>query len=372
MLVSNDTLTDVRLKKMALGLAARGYDILLIGKKPENQFEPEDNFVRKHIKIPFAAGPLFYLFLNIQLFFKLLFLSNYSIIWANDLDTLPAAGMASIFRFKPLVYDSHELFTEVPELQGRKFVKRVWEILERIFIKRPKVMITVCKSIANHYKNKYGVSPLVIRNVPSQKITVQPSSRKDLGLPDDMPIVIYQGAVNLGRGLEELIEAAELLPNVFFVIAGTGDLEAIIKRKIVNSSAQKRILYTGRLPYTKLLEYTTNADMGVSLEHAMGLNYYYALPNKLFDYIRVQIPVLVNNLPEMRRIVEQYKVGELLEKYEVQAIAKGIREVLNKPKDYYSKHLSKAALELNWENEAAVLDEVIELIYRKHKVSSKN
>lgn len=362
MLVSNDTLTDVRLRKMAGGLKQRGFRPLLIGRKSKTDIKPQDDMDRRQLRIPFSKGPLFYLSLNLQLFFYLLFLKKTDVIWANDLDTLSAAALAALFRQKPLVYDSHELYTEVPELQDRPFIQKIWLLSEKLFIRRPKVIITVCQSIADYYAEKYGTTPLVIRNVPSVETTVEAATRNELGLPENMPIVIYQGAVNVGRGIEELIGAAELLPEIFVVIAGTGDLDEQIKLMIKKSSAADRILFTGRLAYTRMLQYTAHADMGVSLERNLGLNYYYALPNKLFDYIRMQIPVLVSPFPEMRRIVEEHAVGELLEDTDSKGIATGIKKVLAKPKSEYKANLKRAAQELNWENESGILDEVLEAL----------
>ncbi len=361
MLVINDTLTDVRLNKMALSLHEKGYEILLIGRKTKATLNPpkDINIKREYIKTRVQKGAVFYAVFNIKLFFKLLFKRNYKILWANDLDTLLAATLASQIRQKLLVYDSHELFTELPELNGRNATKKVWTIIEKMCIKKPKAMITVCKSIADYYNEKYGVSPFVIRNVPSKKITAPKVAREKLNLPADKSIVIYQGAVNVKRGIEELIQAVEMLPNVFLIIAGTGDLDAKIQAQIKASSAQNRVLFTGRLPYQKLLEYTQNADLGVSLEHNISLSYYYALPNKLFDYIRMKIPVLVNNLPEMKNIIDTYKVGEYITEHTPKAIAQGIKSVLEKPDNHYFNDLEKASEILNWENETEVLSQIL-------------
>lgn len=361
MAVTNDTLTDRRLRKMAAALQEKGRNVLLLGRTSKSKIKPDSHIPLKRFSVLFDTGPFFYLGFNLRLFFYLLFKRRIDIIWANDLDTLPACALASFFRRKPLVYDSHELFTEVPELQNRPFVQKIWLWAERLFIKRAKIMITVCDSIADYYHHKYGFKPLIIRNLPEKLMNVS-DCRKTLNLPADKKIVIYQGAVNLGRGIEELIAATEFLSNVFLVIVGTGDMFETIKKQIEATDYAQRILLTGRLAYDEMIKYTQSADLGVSLEKNMGLNYYYALPNKLFDYIQCEIPVLVSVLPEMKKVTEQYGVGELSYSHDPKIIAKCIENILQKPDDFYKEKLQTAAKVLNWELEKKKLDEVLSLL----------
>jgi glycosyltransferase involved in cell wall biosynthesis len=358
MAVTNDTLTDIRLRKTAKVLSEKGFEILLIGRKSRSTIKPDSSFALKQFSVLFDSGPFFYLCFNFRLFLYLLFQRKINSIWSNDLDTLPACALASFFRQKPLVYDSHELFTEVPELQKRPVVRRIWTLAESLFIKRAKVMITVCDSIAYYYHEKYDVNPIVIRNLP-ERISIVSNNRKVLNLPSDKKIVVYQGAVNLGRGVEELIKAVEFLPDVFLLIIGTGDLFKTIENQVKATDYSNRILLTGRLPYAEMIKYTQTADLGVSLEKSFGLNYHFALPNKLFDYIQAGIPVLVSALPEMERVVKQYGVGELCHSHEPMLIAQSVEHILQKPKGFYKGDLQAAADELNWESEKKKLDRVL-------------
>lgn len=357
--VTNDTLTDIRVIKIAGTLQAKGFEVLITGRQSESRLRPEKGIPVKRFSLWFNAGPLFYAAINWRTFFFLLFKKKLDIIWSNDLDTLPACAAAAFLRRKPLVYDSHELFTEVPELQNRPFVRKIWELAERLFIRRADAMITVCDSIADYYHYKYGIQPEVIRNLPLELKKAKESFRDKLNLPADKKIVIYQGAVNLGRGIEDLLAAAHYLPEVYIVIAGTGDLLESLKQKFGKTKYSDRIRFTGRLAYDQLSEYTRSADLGVSLERNMGLNYYYALPNKLFDYIQARIPVLVSALPEMEKIVRQYRAGEILRSHDPEALAASLKKLLDKPADYFSEALEKAAGELNWQNEQDKIDRVL-------------
>ncbi|MDD4490366.1 MAG: glycosyltransferase, partial [Paludibacter sp.] len=199
--VSNDLSTDQRVMKVATSLSSNGYDVLLTGRLLKNSLPLTTNIANKRFKFLFNKGILFYAGLNTRLFFFLLF-KKASIFYANDTDTLPACFLAAKLKNKKLVFDAHELFPEVPELQDRPFIKKCWIKIEDLFFPHLKTTFTVCKSIADYYRLRYNINMQVIRNVPylkdlsEKKITI--SGKK---------IILYQGAVNTGRGLEWVIDA---------------------------------------------------------------------------------------------------------------------------------------------------------------------
>ena len=138
--------------------------------------------------------------------------------------------------------------------------------------------------------------PLYIRNLPKSRVNIkQPNER----------IIIYQGSLNLARGLEIAIQAMEFIDNAKLVIIGKGDITAELKQLADKAELHNKVVFFERMPYEELMEYTVQADLGISLEENTGLNYYYALPNKLFDYIQARIPVLVSDFPEMARIINE-------------------------------------------------------------------
>ena len=154
------------------------------------------------MKLWFTKGGLFYAEFQVRLFLKLLFECNRnSVLLANDLDTLLPNFLISRFFGIPLVYDSHEYFCGVPEIQGR-WVKRVWLGIERFVFPRLQHIWTVNESIANLYEQDYGKRPQVFRNI-SPVPDIQSRSRAELGLPEGVKIAINQGSgMNVDRGLE--------------------------------------------------------------------------------------------------------------------------------------------------------------------------
>jgi glycosyltransferase involved in cell wall biosynthesis len=356
MLASNDLATDQRIKKMCSSIEQLGYSITLIGRVLPDSLPMDRPYTTKRIRLLFNKGALFYTELNIRLFFLLLF-TSFDVVHANDLDTLLPAFLVSKLKGKKLVYDSHEIFPEVPEVQGR-WVKKVWQILERFLVSRLDAMITVNDSIAAYYHKKYGLQVKTIRNIPERKTLQRLQNRIDLDLPSDAFILIAQGTgINVDRGMEELVEALKNLQGVLLLLVGSGDVIPKLKRQVEEEKLTHCVRFVDRLPYDEMMQYTFNANLGVTLDKPTSLNYAFSLPNKIFDYIHAGIPVLASDLVEIRKIVTDYNVGILLESVDPACIRSAIESMRNDPDfpNSFIPYLSKAKSELTWEKEAQLL-----------------
>lgn len=332
---------------MSLGL--NGYTLTVAGRRLKYSVPVTGRPYRvRRFRLPWNRGPLFYAVLNMR-FLVYLLQTKVDIILANDLDTLPACFLAARLRGKKLVFDSHELFSEVPELVHRRYVRRVWQFFERLLIPRIKFGITVSQSIADHYQQLYGTSFLVIRNAGRFKY----DHEFEPAIASRERLIIYQGVLNLGRGLEMLIKSMKYLDQVKLWIVGGGDIGKKLKSLTGRLKLRNQVDFVGRLPIDDLWKFTSQASIGVSLEEDLGLNYQYALPNKLFDYIQARIPVIVSDLPEMKALVNQYGIGEVLTDRSPEGLASQIREMLQSkiPGEKYRVNLELAARELCWERE---------------------
>ncbi len=351
--VSNDLVSDNRVHKVCTSLREMGFRVLLVGRKLPHSTEVKRNYSTKRMRLLFKKGPFFYAEYNFRLFLLLLF-AKYDVLLSNDLDSLTANFLASKLRNKVLVYDSHEYFTEVPELINRPRIQKIWEKLEQKMLPKIKYAYTVCDSIAKVYIEKYGTNFRVVRNLPTAKnVSVGKSENEN-------KTILYQGAVNVARGLEQAIRAMHFIEDAKLVIAGDGDIKSDLEKLVQQEKLEGKVEFTGRLPLEKLATLTAQADLGLSIEEDFGLNYRYALPNKLFDYIQAQVPVLVTNLPEMAAIVKNYKVGEITSSLHPEILADRITDCLTNEvkRKLWKTNLKSAARELVWENEEKVLQEI--------------
>ncbi len=352
--VINDLVTDNRVHKVAVSLQKMGFNPVLVGRiLPESQ-PVERNYQTHRMKLLFRKGSMFYFGYNFRLLFFLLKLRP-DVLVANDLDSLLANFLVSRIRRKPLIYDSHEYFTEVPELLGRPVVRAIWKWLERMMVPKVNAAYTVSESIAEVYRELYKVDFKVVRNLPvcaQREKTVH--REKESGKPK---IILYQGAMNLGRGIESAIRAMQFLDGAELWLAGDGDITSRLQEMVYEQDLDKKVKFIGRLPLHNLHEMTCQADLGISLEEDLGLNYRFALPNKLFDYIQAGVPVLVSNLPEMKRIVEQYQIGMIAETHQRKELAELMKIALfdQEKRIIWMKNMPLAAAELCWENEEKIL-----------------
>ena len=355
--VINDLVTDNRVHKVAMSLQKMGFEPVLIGRLLRQSHAVERDYQTHRMKLLFRKGSMFYFEYNLRLFFYLL-KSNIDVFVSNDLDTLPANYLASRIKQKPLIYDSHEYFTEVPELIGRPVVKSIWKWLEKRLVPKVDAAYTVCDSIAEVYSDLYQVDFKVVRNLPVCSQLEKPEHQKKA--ENEPKIILYQGALNLGRGVGTAIRAMQYLEGVELWLAGDGDLTSQLKELVVEMKLESKVKFLGRLPLHQLHEVTRRADLGISLEEDLGLNYRFALPNKLFDYIQAGVPVLVSNLPEMRHIVERYQVGIIAETYQWKAVSELMKSVLfdSEKNEIWKANLKIAAKELCWEKEEKIIQEV--------------
>jgi len=341
--VTNDLVTDQRVGRVANTLVDDGYDVYLVGRLLPNSLPIVRPYKTKRFRLWFKKGPLFYANFNLRLFFFLL-VNPFNVVLSNDLDTLLASYIAARLKRKQLVYDSHEYFTEVPELVGRKFQQNIWLSVEKILLPRIKYAYTVSDSIAIEYHQKYGAPFIVIRNLPVLKDA--PNTVKSNA-------IIYQGALNVGRGIELMIQTMVLLPEMELWIVGGGDIETELKQQVQDLQLENQVKFLGRIPFSDLHDITLKARIGLSLEENRGKNYYYALPNKLFDYIQARIPVIVSDLPEMRKIIEDNGVGAVLKDRNPEVLAALILQVLSDDESLagLNNKLQYTAQLLCWENE---------------------
>lgn len=356
--VTSDLSTDQRVHRASLSLHRQGYDVTLVGRQLRKS-KPLENrpYQTKRLKLFFEKGALFYAEFNIRLFLYLVFKKS-DLLLSNDLDTLVANYLTSKFRKTKLVYDCHEYFTGVPELSNRPFVRNTWKRIEKSIFPKLNFVYTVNESIAGLYKNDYGKKVSVVRNVPMtlkvNPIISQPEFRKKNNLPLNKKILILQGAgINIDRGAEEAVEAMQFIDDAVLLIIGGGDVIHVVQQLISKNNLQDKIIFKDKMPFEELRQFTQCCDLGLTLDKDTNINYRYSLPNKLFDYIHAGIPVLGSNLVEVKKIIEDYQVGEVISSHEPEAIAGKIKSMLSDPDkvSIWKANTVKAKRELCWEEE---------------------
>jgi len=360
--VTNDIYTDQRVRRVCEFLVEQNYEVTLCGRLLKNSKPlPETSYKTVRFKLPFNKGAKFYAIFNLRLFIYLIFHKADALL-SNDLDTLLANSLASKFKSNcKLYYDSHEYFTGVPELIARPKVQRFWKKIEKTYLPKTYKMYTVNESIANLYRKEYQREVFVVRNISDFNGVKNTYTKKELGLPEDRYVIIIQGAgINIDRGAEEAVEAIKLLPDCVLIFVGDGDVIPQLKNKVKNENIEDKVLFFGKRPYNELMSLTSLSDIGLSLDKDTNINYKYSLPNKIFDYIHANTPLIVSDLIEVKRIVENHQIGVVISNHQPQTIAKAIRQMLDDKNQYrkFKLNTKKASKALTWRNECRVLKDI--------------
>lgn len=278
------------------------------------------------------------------------------IIHANDVDTLPLAWFCSILAGAKLIYDAHEISTS---REGYRVGRKLVGMVEKILVPRTNGMITTTDTRAKFFARAYHVArPVVLQNRPRLvSVNGDDRIRRELSLVEPYPIVIYQGGLQPGRGLDLLIKAATNLERTYVVFIGGGSMEAELKALVTKLRLEHRVWFIPTVPLTELPSYTASADIGVQPIENTCLNHFSTDSNKLFEYAMAGLPVVASSLPEIRSLVSKYRFGELVPSGDSELLAAAIQKLVDRPdiRDDLAYNAKLAAGSLNWESQEAKL-----------------
>lgn len=349
--VTNELHYDQRMIRICHSLFDTGFDVELVGVRFSSSAPLRTrSFHQKRIKMLFKKGFAFYAEYNIRLFIYLLF-KKFDTICCVDLDTMLPAYFISVLRKKQRVYDAHEYFSQMKEIVRRPRVYKVWHFIERRYVPRFKNGYTVSESIAREFLRLYGVQYEVIRNMPMKEdLEIQTKDEK---------ILLYQGAVNEARGFEFLIPAMKNIPASLHIY-GDGNFLEEVQKLIKDNDVADKVFLRGKLTPPALLEITSRAYIGINLVENTGLNQYFSLANKFFDYIHQGLPQVTMDFPEYRKINDQFEVAILIKELTGEKITDALNELLNNEVLYsrLQQNCLAAREEYCWQKEEIKLNNI--------------
>jgi glycosyltransferase involved in cell wall biosynthesis len=336
------------MQRICTTLAVAGYDVTLIGRKlgTTDLVAAALPYAQHRLNCRFTKGKLFYIEYNIRLFFYLLTQQN-DAFCAIDLDTILPNLLVAKLKNKPLIYDAHEYFSELPEVVNRPFTKKIWETIAAFAIPKCAACYTVGEGLAQIFAKRYQKPFGVVRNVPF----LQP--KPVLKTPNATKILLYQGALNDGRGLEEILCAMPLLQNANLWLVGEGDNSESLRVLATKLHLNDRVRFWGYVLPHDLKAITAQADIGINLLQNKGLNYYYSLANKFFDYIQAHIPSVNPAFPEYEAILAQHSVGICVSDLQPETLAAAIQPLIDDAAFYqnFQKNCRLAQNIYHWEAE---------------------
>ena len=276
---------------------------------------------------------------------------------AHDYDMLLNGWIAAKLTGAALVYDAHEISTD-REGVGPLKAKYIALIEKRI---TPEAQAVICTTgmRAEVFKERYRIPmPTVLQNkcnffkMPKSNVI-----RERLGLPDEIPIVLYQGGLQRGRGLRNLIKIAARLKGICLVFMGAGAQEAELMALVRQQGLRQKVFFIPKVTLQELPVYTASADIGIHLIRNTCLNHYTTDSNKLFEYLMSGLPAVMSDFPEIRKVLEGYGVGVAVNPTDLDLAVRTVQNLIDDKEQYGAmlKNIERHRQAFAWESEEGKL-----------------
>lgn len=284
------------------------------------------------------------------------------VVHAHDVNTLPTAWLAAKFSGARVVYDAHEISTS---REGYSNLRGPVAWVEKTLMPRVQGTITTTEARARFFARAYGIArPVVLQNRPRLTVSaVTRRIREELGFSETWPIVIYQGGLQQGRGLERLIQAASHVQGAYFVLVGGGRLTQPLMALVRHLGLSERVHFIPTVALAELPSYTASADIGVQPIENTCLNHFTTDSNKLFEYIIAGLPVVATDFPEIRQVVRLHDTGLLVRSGDEAGLIRALNTLVQDAslRLRLAGNSRMAAAQLNWEQQE---DQLLQLYSR--------
>lgn len=350
-LVITDLATDQRVHKTCLSLQQLGWAPKLVGiKRANSPALTERPYEAQRVQVRAQRGWRFYAAVNRKLLWHALRMPCHTIL-ANDVDVLPAAYLAARLKGCRLLLDAHELFSEQHEVAKRPRVQRFWRWLEHWLVPKAQGMSMVNAGIAQAFAAQLGSRMPPVHIVHNYPLAYTPPRLPKL----EDKVLLYQGNLQQGRGLELVLHALQGLAGWRLRIIGDGYHRPVLEALVQQLGLTERVEFMGRLPFVALQEHTYQASLGLSLEHGTGVNVEWVSPNKVHDYIQARLPMLTTPLPNFLQLFNEHSCGRAVEQ-RADALAEAVAGVTPTLYAQWQQACEAAAQKLQWQANLPALE----------------
>jgi glycosyltransferase involved in cell wall biosynthesis len=262
----------------------------------------------------------------------------------------------------PVVYDARDIYVNARSIaQLPRPARALFAWIERRWARQAARIVTVNEPYADVMARRFGGEPpaVVVNGSPDvDPPAVKPRRfHEALALPPDRRIVLYHGGFSRERGIEQLIDAIADVPNATLVLLGYGELEEWLRER-ADADTSGSIAVLPAVPPADLIEWVASADVAAMPIQPTTLNHRLTTPNKLFEAIAADVPVVASDLPGMAAVVRETGCGRLVDPRDPAAIAAAIRAVLDARPEERAALAAGLALgreRYGWHHQAAVL-----------------
>ncbi len=357
---------DVRMNSRAVkqfrAILEMGFRIEAYTLGPPDAGHPFGEGFRLHV-LPTPKGSGMHFFRRVhQVFSRAVVKTPATIYHASDLYVLPAMAKAARQHKAKLVFDSRELYPYVAATSKRPWITLFWHLLSWRYVPKADAVFTVSKSIAERLSMFYDIpEPPVLHNVPAFRKDILPNNqlRRAANVSDDKVLILHQGNMQQSRGCDLLIRAMEEVENAVLVFLGNGPLKKHLQNLVIRLGLDDKVRFLAPVPPDELLRMTAGADFGVTLLEDTCLNHRFALPNKLFEYLMVGLPVMASALPEIENVIKRFNVGQTVDPENSAALVATLQCMVDNEgaRAEWRKNSPMVFQEYNWETAIQSLKE---------------
>jgi glycosyltransferase involved in cell wall biosynthesis len=178
--------------------------------------------------------------------------------------------------------------------------------------------------------------PVVLPNkpyfIPSRELLEQLKERywDKIGIFQNKKIILYQGLIHFERDLSNYIKAIKSIKEEYQLVL-LGHDYGILKQYL---EIDPELIHIDFIPAPDYLLFTSLAHIGIVTYDPYGLNTAYCAPNKIYEYAAFSLPMLGNDIPGLKNIFEQRKIGVIVDENDENSIINGILEISNHLKKY--------------------------------------
>jgi glycosyltransferase involved in cell wall biosynthesis len=369
MLLSRPLTYDQRVKKEATSLSLNGYNvkILALGRKDERSVKDPDNDrfdvdITQLNTISFSTSAIPYLLLfNLIAFIKTV-KRDFDIVHCNDFDTLMAGFFAAKIRRKKIVYDSHEFYVAMAKSNVGPIFANILYHIENFVSRRVDSLITVNSPLADIFAKRgvdKGKISVVMNCKDAQEYKQNPSKVENLRRSwnaENKLVILYNGWLWPHQGLEELITSVgklkDQIKDVLVVVCGSGSLKGRLKAMVETEGLEEYVRFVGPISLTDNALYVNSCDFLFLLYEKTSENALLATPNRLFEAIISGKPVLTNDFGQIRKIVEENRIGVLVNPESVEELCSAILKLRDpQVRSQFCQNALKLSEVYNWSHE---------------------
>lgn len=339
---------DNRILNEAESLSKK-YKVKIIGRSFGRSILKTTPFEKKMVKVPRIK--FIFTGLMIMKMTQAVFKENADYFHAHDLSGLMIGFFPALLKRKTLLYDSHELWANATLPGIFSIFSFLFGLIEKVLLFKVKKVITVNESLAKILRKRYGKETLVLYNFP--KKTKPKKVRPFAELFPGKKLIIYIGGFTRGRALKQIVGAGRYLDNNFrILLIGYGVLEKDLRKEIEKENLTEKVILHSAIPFGQIVPRIRGSELGLCLIEQVSVSYYLSTPNKLFQYISAQVPILGSPFPEIKRIIGKEGIGETVSSFSPEVIAKKIKEMSAKVRqNKYHSNLKKLEQKYVWETE---------------------